>query len=373
MFKYKVCFWMNTKSNHQNAFFEELYKNEQIDLQVRYISKPSQNRIDIGWDNSKLENYEKYVSTYHESIESIQDYKERIHIILGNKITFSKQLLDLFIKEELKWIHWSERYGLVLAHKLKFNVPLFKLIRPMYLLSKYSYGKLVNNHAIGAFCHGELAKKDFKFIGIKENKISDLFYTSVIKSTNQSKNDILVDKIRFLYIGELSKRKGIEDLLNACSNLKSNNWKLTIVGKDKSNGYYSSLCSKLKLDKKIKFEGVIPHNEIAKYYISSDVFVFPSRFDGWGAVLNEAVSYSLPIISTDETSASFSLVKNNGFIVKASNSKDILDAMQQYLDNPSLIKKHSINSEELKSICTPKANVIRFMKSLDKWLGNKID
>ena len=64
MSKYKVCFWMNTKSNHQNAFFEELYKNEQIDLQIRYISQPSQNRIDIGWDNSVLESYEFYVSTF---------------------------------------------------------------------------------------------------------------------------------------------------------------------------------------------------------------------------------------------------------------------------------------------------------------------
>lgn len=370
MSKYKVCFWLNTKSNHQNSFLEELNKNNQVDLEVRYISNPSQNRIDIGWDNSNLENYEMYVSNYNEAIASIKDYQERIHIILGNKITYSKRLINLFINEKLKWIHWSERYGLVLANKLKFNMTLFNLLRPLYLLSKYSYGKLVNRYALGAFAHGELAKKDFRFIGIEENKISDLFYTSVIKSTNQTTNDIPSGEIQFLYIGELSKRKGIEDLLNACYNLKSDNWKLTIVGKDKSNGYYSSLSKKLELNQKITFEGVVPHNEIEKYYINSDIFVFPSRFDGWGAVLNEAVSYSLPIISTDETSASFSLVKNNGFIVKASNSKDLLQAMQQYLDNTSLIKNHSINSEKLKIICTPKENVLRFMNSLDKWLEN---
>ena len=95
MSKYKVCFWMNTKSNHQNAFFEELYKNEQIDLQIRYISQPSQNRIDIGWDNSVLESYEFYVYTFEKAINSLNDFDERIaagttNIFTDSGIEFQK-------------------------------------------------------------------------------------------------------------------------------------------------------------------------------------------------------------------------------------------------------------------------------------------
>lgn len=372
MSKYKVCFWMNTKSNHQNAFFEELYKNEQIDLQIRYISQPSQNRIDIGWDNSVLESYEFYVYTFEKAINSLNDFDERIHIVLGNKITYSQKLIDLFISNNLKWIHWSERYGLVLASKLKFNMTLFKFLRPLYLLSKYSYGKLVNRYAIGAFSHGELAKKDFRFIGIEENKICDLYYTSIINKSNNMNYQKDNTLTTFLYIGELSSRKGIKELLIACSKLEKNKWKLILVGKDKSNGYYEQLSKKLNLEKHIKFEGAVTHDKVYCYYEKSDVFVFPSKFDGWGAVLNEAVSYSLPIISTDEASASFSLVKNNGFIIKAGSLRELRESMQKYIYNKELILEHSEKSKELSKICTTKENVKRFINALNNWTNNDI-
>lgn len=371
MSKYKVCFWMNAKSNHQNAFFEELYKSEQIDLQIRYISQPSQNRIDIGWDNSNLEVYESYVTSFDEAIDSIKDYKERIHIVLGNKITFSNELINLFIKEKLKWIHWSERYGLVLATKLKFNVFLFNMLRPFYLLTKLSYGKMVNKYAIGAFSHGELAKRDFKFIGISENKISDLFYTSVIKKSKNINSPKYDNLVTFLYIGELSSRKGIKELLIACSKLEKNTWELILVGKDKSNGYYEQLSKELNLEKHIKFEGVVTHDKVSSYYEKSDVFVFPSKFDGWGAVLNEAISFELPIISTDETSSSYTLVKDNGFIIKAGKIKELRKSMQKYIDNYQLLLEHKKNSKKLKNICSPNSNVDRFINALNKWSSQK--
>jgi glycosyltransferase involved in cell wall biosynthesis len=367
MNKYKVCFWLNTKSNHQNSFLKELSLNNQIDLEVRYISKPSQNRLDIGWDNSNLEVYENYILGFDEAIDSLKDYEERIHIVLGNKITFSNELINLFIKEKLKWIHWSERYGLVLATKLKFNVFLFNILRPLYLLTKLSYGKIVNKYAIGAFSHGELAKKDFRFIGISEDKINNLFYTSIVNKSNNINCHKDNNLTTFLYVGELSSRKGIKELLIACSKLQKNKWGLILVGKDKSNGYYEKLSKELNLEKHIKFEGVVKHDKVSSYYERSDVFVFPSKFDGWGAVLNEAISFELPIISTDETSSSYTLVKDNGFVVKAGNVEKLKESMQKYIINKNLLSIHSKESKKLSNICTPKSNVERFLNALNKW------
>jgi glycosyltransferase involved in cell wall biosynthesis len=361
---------MNTKSNHQNAFFTELNKDEQIDLQVRYISQPSHNRIEIGWDNSNLENYEQYVLSFENAVQSIDDMEQRIHIILGNKITYSQKLIDLFIENKYKWVHWSERYGLILANKLKFNMFLFNLLRPIYLLSKRSYGKIVNNNALGVFSHGKLAKKDFESIGINKDMIEDLYYTSDIRIEPNTIN-FNEDITKFLYIGELSERKGIKKLLNACSKIKTENWKVTIVGSDKSNGEYLELSKKLNLQNKITFTGVIPHDKIIKFYKDSHVFVFPSKFDGWGAVLNEAVSYGLPIISTNETSSSFTLVKDNGFIINAGDISELSNAMKEYINNKELIIEHSNNSKKLSHICTPKANVERFINALNKW--NKLN
>lgn len=368
MSKYSVCFWLNTKSNHQNEFLKELNKSEDVDLEVRYISKPSKNRIDIGWGNQNLEIYEKNVLTFEEAKNSLNDINSRIHIISGNYVTFSSQLIDYFVKNNLKWIHWSERYGISLAAKLKFNVTLFNLLRPIYLLTKLSYGKLVSNHALGCFSQGYLAEKDFKYIGIKQKKIKDLYYTSKVNDKCITIKDISNDTVKFLYVGELSIRKGIEELIKACSNLKNFNWNLTLVGADKSNGYFEKLCNNLNLDNKVNFIGVVPNSEVSSFYKNSDVFVFPSRFDGWGAVLNEAVSFSLPIISTNETGSSFTLIKDNGFIVKAGNISELAFSMNKYLDNHNLIIEHSENSKKLSKICTAEANVERFIDAFDKWI-----
>ena len=371
MSKYKVCFWMNTKSNHQNAFFEELYKNEQIDLQIRYISQPSQNRIDIGWDNSVLESYEFYVYTFEKAINSLNDFDERIHIVLGNKITYSQKLIDLFISNNLKWIHWSERYGVNLAKKLNYNLTLFHLLKPIFLLTKFSYFKLVKNYALGCFAQGKLAKNDFKFLGINNEKINDLFYT-----VSNEKEIIKKDTKRvltFLYIGTVSKGKGINDLLYACSKLKNiTNWKLLVVGSNPRKDYYHNISKNLGLTQNIEYIGVVQNKDIYEYYQKSDVFILPSRYDGWGAVINEAISVGLPVISSSETGASYSLVKNNGFVFKAGDINALSDAMKKYINNKELIIEHSKNSKELSKICTPKANVERFINALNNWTNNDI-
>lgn len=370
---YKICFWLNTKSNHQNSFLKELFNHSDIDLEVRYISKPSQNRIEIGWNNTNLESYEKYVSTFKEAINSLCDYKERIHIMMGNNVTFSSELINHFINSKIQWIHWNERFGIVLAKKLNFNMKLFNLLRPFYLLTKFKYGYQVNKYALGAFSQGYLAKKDFEYIGIKKNKIEDLFYTTELKIIEEIKIEKNIQKeINFLYVGELSTRKGIEELLNACSVLNESNWILTLVGADKSNGFYERLAKKLNIENKIKFIGVVPNNQLDKYYRNANVFIFPSKFDGWGAVLNEAIFYCLPIISTNETSASFSLIKNNGFIVNAGDTNVLANCMLKYITNKDLILTHSKKSKELSKICTAEENVKRFINALNNWTNNDI-
>ena len=102
------------------------------------------------------------------------------------------------------------------------------------------------------------------------------------------------------------------------------------------------------------------------------MFILPSRYDGWGAVINEAISVGLPVISSSETGASYSLVKNNGFVFKAGDINALSDAMKKYINNKELIIEHSKNSKELSKICTPKENVERFINALNNWTNNDI-
>ena len=60
-------------------------------------------------------------------------------------------------------------------------------------------------------------------------------------------------------------------------------------------------------------------------FAQADVFVLPSRYDGWGVVVNQALAAGLPIITSDEVGAGFDLVEpgSNGFRVRAGEVDDL--------------------------------------------------
>lgn len=377
---YKVCFWLNVPSNHQTLFLEALNKDKRVDLQVRYFDKPSEDRLKIGWrDENSLHEYEQYVVGPNEALKTLDDWKERIHITTGYSYPFNRVLIPLLIEKDIKWVHWSERYGIGLAQRLNYNIILFKLLRPFFLLTKRSYGKLVNKYALGCFAQGKLARKDFISIGISDSKIEDLYYTTAPLDRTDKTSKILKDfscKHHFLYVGRLNKRKGIEELLRAYTDLtNTNEWGLVLVGNDETNGYLKKMAEKLGIGEKVLFVGGIKADKVSSYFSAANVFVLPSRFDGWGAVVNEASSIGLPLIASDQTGAALHLIKDgeNGFIIAAGQTRALTNAMQKYISDSTLLLSHGKFSQKIFNDFSPQNNVLRFISSLNKWHNIKVE
>ncbi len=169
--------------------------------------------------------------------------------------------------------------------------------------------------------------------------------------------------------------KGVYDLLVAFSNLidVSHQWGLVLLGKDETNGNLKKVTKKLGIENKVLFVGSVKANKVSSYLKAVDVFVFPSRFDGWGVSLNEAAIMKLPLIASDQTGAASHLVEDNknGFIVQAGNRIMLTEAMQKYINNIKLVSKHGDNSKKLIKYFTPENNVNIFLEALDKWAKTK--
>ena len=96
----------------------------------------------------------------------------------------------------------------------------------------------------------------------------------------------------------------------------------------------------------VHFIGFKSKEELKKYYKSADLFVLPTREDIWGLVINEAMSYGLPIITTNKCVAGVELINNdeNGFIVSVEDSKSISKKINLLLDNEKLSESMSENN-----------------------------
>ncbi len=105
---------------------------------------------------------------------------------------------------------------------------------------------------------------------------------------------------RLLTVASLIKRKGHDILVDSLKIIENLQWEARFVGdKDIDSAWAQSLQAKTKsnqLSERITFAGTV--DDLSAEYQNADVFVLPSRFEGYGMVLAEAVANGLPIIST---------------------------------------------------------------------------
>ncbi len=115
-------------------------------------------------------------------------------------------------------------------------------------------------------------------------------------------NKLKIKKKFILSVGHFEKRKNYVNLIKAFSNnyyLKEN-YELVIVGND--NGYKDiiiKLIKTLKMQKKIRLISNLSDTELKYIYQKSQLFVFPSFYEGFGIPLIEAMFYQLPIATSN--------------------------------------------------------------------------
>ena len=142
-------------------------------------------------------------------------------------------------------------------------------------------------------------------------------------------------RLKLLFVGGLSQRKGIADLFQAVEGL-SDYVELTIVGK-KPNIPCAALDAALL---KHRWIPSLPHGEILKLMAQQDVFVFPSLFEGFGLVITEAMSQGTPVITTERTAGPDLIINGeNGWLVEAGSSAQLRQTIQKLISTPQIIAK----------------------------------
>lgn len=141
-------------------------------------------------------------------------------------------------------------------------------------------------------------------------------------------------KLKILFVGSLSQRKGISYLFEAMNGL-GNKVELTIVG-------HKAVPHCAALNQALKQHNWIPslsHDQVLRCMREHDVFVFPSLFEGFGLVITEAMSQGVPVITTDRT-AGPDVIDNdvNGWIVPAGSSLAIKEVILKILLKPEIVE-----------------------------------
>ncbi len=167
-----------------------------------------------------------------------------------------------------------------------------------------------------------------------------------------SEKHIKSNSIRFCFLSNLVKDKGILDFLDAFKNLCNNyNYiEAVVIGGYRSDGteeLVNEIITNMKgnISSRIKFTGQLYGEEKINALNNSDVFVFPTYIDTFPLVLIEAMANGLPCIVYDE-GATRSMVKDNysGFVVPKGECDLLTKAMEKLIKQPQLLYNMSVNS-----------------------------
>jgi glycosyltransferase involved in cell wall biosynthesis len=160
--------------------------------------------------------------------------------------------------------------------------------------------KFFVNHVKHWISYGTSSTEYLQSIDISSSRILTIQNCSALQSDNvrSAHSGGQSDKPRFLCVGQLIGRKGIDLLIRCLASLKIDeglHCSLTLVGSGPEKASLQRQASNLGLDD-VHFAGHIRPEDTRSFYANADCLVFPSLEDVWGLVINEAIIAGVPIL-----------------------------------------------------------------------------
>lgn len=361
----KIAFFSNFLNHHQLPMCEAFCARSDVDFVFVACEKISDDRINMGYQDMNC-TYDFVVRAYEDEAKAMRIAIEFDIVIFGASPTkyltarmTQKKLSFRFCERSLKKGTWR-RFIPRTARKIKEGYTAYKN-DPLFVLASSAF-----------------ASSDLALCGFDTNKC---FKWGYFPEVGQKKEAELLESkkdgetINIFYAGRLLKLKRVIDTVKAVELLVKSgteNISFSIMGDGEEKKNIEEYVKKHKLEKYIKFLPFMPSDKVREYMDRADVFVMGSNFnEGWGAVVNEAMSSCcVPVVSHSVGSAAY-LVSHgkNGFVYPLGNVKMLAKYLKILLEDDST--RATIASSAYKTVteiwCAPVA-VERFVKFCKNYL-----
>jgi len=323
----KILYFGSVFSPYQNSFWKECEKY--CEIESLYLSAQQQgHQWNLpGKDNViNLNYYKNKIKAYKVIFTKISAQKIEILIIGGYKMPMSLFAIlvgFLFRKKVLLWLERPIRKGRFIF-----------LLRSAYLM-------IIKLFLSGALVIGEDAKKDYKKYF---KSVFNLPYSFQINKFI-SKKESEINTLNFIFIGQYISRKGVLELIEGFKECKNKEIRLTLAG---GGILHEEINKQIKGIKNIENIGYVDYQDVPDILNRHDVFILPSRHDGWAVVICEAMAAGLFVVGTKFTSAcnEYIVEKENGLFVEV-DSKSIGNKIQWCVENKQKVYRGGLQNQNI--------------------------
>jgi glycosyltransferase involved in cell wall biosynthesis len=293
----QITFWQDSISIHQSALLRSLSKDFDQKITLAVWEELPPERKNVGWTRPDLGDVQIIIRP---------DCKKTKELLLRNpsftKHVFSGSRGHPFVKTALKASFSTPAIISIYSEAFyrKGVLGRLRLVR-----SKFDAVKL-SRRILFLLAIGRNGMKWYTQSGFPSARVFPFGY--FVEKPRQNNIPLISKEFRDLfnivYVGQLLHRKGWDTLLNALIGIDKRLWRLHIVGDGEDRNKFISLCEDLSLLNNVILYGVQPNINAIDILRRSDLLVLPSRWDGWGAVINEALMSGVPVISSDQCGSS---------------------------------------------------------------------
>jgi len=360
-----LSFYTNMPTPYQLDFFQALSK--QFSLQVTYFTE---RETDRQWKLPVTDNaYTTRVLKNGALARWIQRRIVSFH--------FSRQIITLLRKEEAPYVivngtYWSPNTVLVMLMSYRRKKKVYLYAEPVFPTHN-RLAHFIKKHVLmlplrycthGILAIGKKAVEGYKAYGytkeihnIPYNIDTSLFDRPALNASKlenlRRQYQIEAGETVFLSSGALVQRKGMDTVIKAFMQTAANKKAhLFILGEGPERPALEKLIAG---NTHIHLVGFCEKQEVPYYFALADVFVFASKYDGWGLVINEALAAGLAIVCSRETGAAADKLIHgyNALLCDAGSVDDFSMNMEILLNDPVKRKQLAANGitarEELSS------------------------
>lgn len=311
----RFVFWQNVISIHQSAFIRALAENNDVSLVVE--KKIDNSRKSDGWSVPSMGNAKIVINPSDDDLKALLASSHTEHVFSG---------IDAFplVYRAFKTAVSLNLEVSVMAEPYQWQGFKGILRRLKYALLYLRYG----SHIKHFFATGQTGIDSYQKAGFPLYKLHQWGYF-----TEQKVNDVDIKNEgslpNLIFIGKIDARKNILSLAEVAMSHTDLFGKFYILG---TGPLESELKRIIENNSKIEFVGPVPNNQIATYLHKSDLLVLPSLFDGWGAVVNEALSQGVRVLCSNRCGASVLLDDSQlGGVFNLSEEDDLERQLTKWL------------------------------------------
>jgi glycosyltransferase involved in cell wall biosynthesis len=369
MRKRRILFLTVIPSPYQRQLFDRLSKAQVFDVRVLYYAMGAHDRQ---WEHPELAAFETVMPGRHlrwlggsaycnpRVLLSLFEANADIVVVSDYSVPTAQIAMRALGLRGSSWVFWGELPG--------FNRrgPFGDFMR------RRLQAPLATATAIAAIGSKAVSAYEELFPGKKVFNIPYFCDLAPYQEARRTRPVMEGPTVNILFSGQLIARKGCDILLNAFSTVAARHAhaRLLMLGDGPERAGLEGMVPDA-IRERIIFLGHREPREIPDIFAAADVFCLPSRHDGWGVVINEAVGAGLPIIVSEAVGAGHDLVRDgvNGYMTHTDDQERLAEVLGRIVGDAPLRARLAAASEAMAHDWSLEEGVSRWVMAADTVLA----